>query len=209
MPSLSQILKSKIGNGGKSKTYVANELKVTEKTIENYMHGKRKPKPSALIKLSKMLGFSLDELSNDEDLEQIVPREIDQNDISTDHSLQYFIHSNKTLIDATLERAKEQRARSEADRAREEKEKMLVQSNIELQRMLKAIERVPEYNPLGDPATLAKLLEILADLGVGKLWKTKEDGLIAVGNFLGKPESEVKNQENIHSVARKKSTEKL
>jgi len=70
MASLAQILNSKIGKNGKSKTYVANLLGVSEKTIENYMRGLREPRQDALIKLSKALGFELSELS-----EQSVPRE--------------------------------------------------------------------------------------------------------------------------------------
>ena len=68
MATLSEILKSKIGKGGKSKAYVADILGVSEKTIENYMNGIRQPKPEALVKLAETLGFSLSELS-----EQTVP----------------------------------------------------------------------------------------------------------------------------------------
>lgn len=70
MPSIAEILSSRIGKNGKSKTYIASELKVSEKTIENYMNGKRQPKPAALVRLSELLEFNLNELS-----EQIVPRE--------------------------------------------------------------------------------------------------------------------------------------
>lgn len=70
MPTIAEILKSKITKGGKSKTYVATELGVTEKTIENYMNGAREPDASKLVKLSNILGFSLNELS-----EQTVPYE--------------------------------------------------------------------------------------------------------------------------------------
>ena len=63
MATLSEILKSKIGKGGKSKAYVADILGVSEKTIENYMNGIRQPKPEALVKLAETLGFSLSELS--------------------------------------------------------------------------------------------------------------------------------------------------
>lgn len=70
MPTIADILKSKITKGGKSKTYVASELGVTEKTIENYMNGKREPDTSSLIKLAIILGFSLNDLS-----EQTVPKD--------------------------------------------------------------------------------------------------------------------------------------
>lgn len=70
MPTIAEILKSKITKEGKSKTYVASELGVTEKTIENYMNGIREPDASKLVKLSTLLEFSLNELS-----EQSVPYE--------------------------------------------------------------------------------------------------------------------------------------
>jgi transcriptional regulator with XRE-family HTH domain len=70
MATIAEILKSKITKSGKSKTYVAAELGVTEKTIENYMNGVREPDASKLVKLSNLLEFNLNELS-----EQIVPNE--------------------------------------------------------------------------------------------------------------------------------------
>lgn len=73
MPSLSEILQREIGKVGKSKTYIASQLGVSEKTIENYMRGLRNPKPDALVKLSKLLGFDLSELSDE--FEQSVPHE--------------------------------------------------------------------------------------------------------------------------------------
>lgn len=76
MPLLSEILKSKIGKDRFSKTYVANELNVTERTIENYMSGDREPKPARLVLLSKILDFSLDEIS--ENSEQNVPSETNE-----------------------------------------------------------------------------------------------------------------------------------
>lgn len=71
MATIAEILKSKITKNGKSKTYVATELGVTEKTIENYMNGKREPDATALVRLSQILEFSLNELS-----EQNVPKSI-------------------------------------------------------------------------------------------------------------------------------------
>lgn len=69
MPDLAKILKDKFTSGGYSKAYVAAELGVTERTIENYMNGNRQPKPDVLVRLSAMLGFELSELS-----EQNVPQ---------------------------------------------------------------------------------------------------------------------------------------
>lgn len=72
MPTLSDIMQREIGKGVKSKTYIANQLGVSEKTIENYMRGLRQPRPDALVRLSKLLDFKLSELS--ESFEQSVPR---------------------------------------------------------------------------------------------------------------------------------------
>lgn len=63
MASLSEILKEKISKGGFSKTYVASQLEVGERTIEYYMSGEREPSIEGLIKLSIILGFQLNELS--------------------------------------------------------------------------------------------------------------------------------------------------
>lgn len=77
MPSLSEILKLRIGKSTESITYVATKaavaahLNVSEKTVENYMNGKRQVKPDILLKLSKFLKFPLSEL--DQDNEQTVP----------------------------------------------------------------------------------------------------------------------------------------
>lgn len=68
MATLSEILNARIGKGGKSKASVADHLGVSERTIENYMKGKRQPKPDALVELSKFLAFDLSEMS-----EQFVP----------------------------------------------------------------------------------------------------------------------------------------
>lgn len=63
MSALTKILKRKIGKDGVSKTYVASQLGVSEKTIENYMNGARSPKPDTIVKLAEILDFNLNELS--------------------------------------------------------------------------------------------------------------------------------------------------
>jgi transcriptional regulator with XRE-family HTH domain len=63
MATLSEILKTKITKDGISKAYVASELGVGERTIEYYMSGQREPDLAGLIKLSNLLGFQLNELS--------------------------------------------------------------------------------------------------------------------------------------------------
>lgn len=87
MPSLSQILNSKIGKGGKSKAYVASQLGVSEKTIENYMNGKREPKQAGLVKLSELLGFNLNDLSERSvpSSEQTKPLESSKNDYTDEY----------------------------------------------------------------------------------------------------------------------------
>lgn len=71
MATLSEILKREFITKWKSKTSAAAVLNVSERTIENYMNGNRHPKPDALTKLAKFLGFSLSELSDEV---QNVPR---------------------------------------------------------------------------------------------------------------------------------------
>jgi len=63
MANLSTILKSKFPNSGLSKAYVADQLGVGERTIEYYISGEREPTLKGLIKLSELLGFQLNELS--------------------------------------------------------------------------------------------------------------------------------------------------
>lgn len=63
MATLSDILKDKITKEGFSKTYVASELGVGERTIEYYISGERKPDLDNLIKLSLLLGFQLNDLT--------------------------------------------------------------------------------------------------------------------------------------------------
>lgn len=68
MATLSEILNDKFTSSGLSKSYLASQLDVSEKTIENYINGKREPELEKIIKLSLLLGFQLNELS-----EQNVP----------------------------------------------------------------------------------------------------------------------------------------
>jgi transcriptional regulator with XRE-family HTH domain len=63
MATLSEILQGKISKDGLSKTYVASELGVGERTIEYYLSGERKPDFDNLLKLSTLLGFELNELT--------------------------------------------------------------------------------------------------------------------------------------------------
>jgi transcriptional regulator with XRE-family HTH domain len=69
MPTLSEILNKQFPTSGLSKSYLATQLEVSEKTIENYINGKREPELEKVIKLSTILGFQLNELS-----EQNVPK---------------------------------------------------------------------------------------------------------------------------------------
>lgn len=67
MASLSTILKDKFPTSGLSKAYIADQLGVGERTIEYYISGEREPTLKGLVKLSEILGFQLNDLS-----EQIV-----------------------------------------------------------------------------------------------------------------------------------------
>jgi transcriptional regulator with XRE-family HTH domain len=69
MASLSELLNEKIGKHGKSKASVADHLGISERTVENYMKGTREPELKDIVKLSLFLGFSMNDL-----YEQNVPR---------------------------------------------------------------------------------------------------------------------------------------
>lgn len=109
-----------------------------------------------------------------------------------DLSLQGLIASNDKLAQANLTLA--------------DAHKIIARNNEELIGRLRTIEHVPEYNPLADPSIQSKLLEVLAELGVGKLWKTKTAGLIELGNALSLPDPEEGKVGNTRTGAGRKST---
>lgn len=106
---------------------------------------------------------------------------------------------NKALADAALEQAKK-------DVIREEKERDMVKTNLELLRMIKTASHSSEDNLLANPDVQMKLLEALAALGAGARWNTKEEALIALGNMISVPGSEEKKNVSTHAGAGKKST---
>lgn len=122
-----------------------------------------------------------------------------------DSPLLDLILSNKALAEASKIQAERDKIKAEADKIREEKEKLLVQSNADLAAQLKSTESVPEDNPLAHPVVQMRLLETLAELGAGSLWKTKEDGLILLGNRFAVPNDEAKKRESTHAGAGRKS----
>lgn len=158
MPSLSQILKSKIGKGGKSKTYIANELKVSEKTVENYMHGKRQPKPHALKRLAEMLDFSLDDLSNGEDAEQNVPRGRSTEQAETENG----IADPKKRETVIADLAHGNRIQSDTTNIVAQTNQKLVDQSIELTKALTG--NSPSNIQLVDISRLMALQEVLAEL---------------------------------------------
>lgn len=183
MPSLSQILTAKIGKHGKSKAYIASQLGVSEKTIENYMNGKREPKQQALTKLATLLDFNLNDL-----FEQNVPRETaEAAQIST-------IGENVTVY-----RTEKRGEISALDRLIESNF-MLAQANLKLANahdiIAKSTERLTQLadksvvddewreKRLVYEAMIPGLQELLIDLGMGKHWKTRQEGQAAVHNKL-------------------------
>lgn len=95
MPTLAEILNTKIGKGGKSKAYVADQLSVSERTVENYMNGTRNPKPEALIKLATILGFNLNDL---------VVQNVPNNNGSSIHEAGKYIQERRELKNASIQR---------------------------------------------------------------------------------------------------------
>lgn len=132
MGSLSNILKNKIGKDRLSKAYVASEMGVSEKTIENYMNGLRQPKPEALTKLAAIVGFELNELS-----EQNVLRVNNQSQpkppsaLPTD-PLERILHEKELLLKE--KEARRQEAAERARRAEEQNDRLLdiIQENLNL-----------------------------------------------------------------------------
>lgn len=106
---------------------------------------------------------------------------------------------NSDLAQAALTRA-------QADLQREEKEKLLVQSNNRLTELLKPTENIHEVNPLNHPSILSALLQTLAELGIGKYWGSKEEGLVELGNRFALPDDAVEKFENKQAGAGRKST---
>jgi transcriptional regulator with XRE-family HTH domain len=112
MATLSEILNDKITKGGKSKASVAAHLEVSERTIENYMAGKRQPKPEALGKLANFLGFDLNEL-----YEPIVPKPNIQNGKSQESHLSHSQPVQERyikLLEETVKETKDQRKELQA-----------------------------------------------------------------------------------------------
>lgn len=202
MPSLSQILKSKIGKGGKSKTYVASELKVSEKTIENYMNGKREPKQKGLLKLGEILGFSLSDLTDS--VEQNVPNSLptskEKAAEGTTSTIESLAKSNAMLAEAALVRA-------ETDKMREEKEILLVSSNSQLTEMLKPTAGSDTDKSLIAPSRLIAIQELLAEIATGALtFESKEAALREIGIRMQLHVGDKVSSAGTHTGAGRKST---
>lgn len=106
MATLAEIMKLKIGEGKTSKAYLAHKLGVTERTVENYMHGKRKPDPEALIIIAEVLGFQLNELSVQNVPQETVSPPNKETRLSTEEAwfrrLDQLIENNRMLSEAQL-----------------------------------------------------------------------------------------------------------
>lgn len=116
----------------------------------------------------------------------------EKNDTAANPSLQSLIASNDKLAQANLTLA--------------DAHKIIAQNNEVLIGRLKATGENVSDNPLGHPDVLSRLLEVLAELGEGKLWKTKADGLIQLGNALSVPGFAGENKEGNRVAVGKKST---
>lgn len=204
---ISQQIKETREKRGLTSTQLADLLKVPVDRLYKWEHGKASPKYDDRKKIHEWINGKPENVSSG--------TSEDQNDIEKMHvsavnnsSLQSLIISNVALAKAALVQAERDKVKAEADKIREEKEKMLVESNLNLASMLKTTEHVPEDNPLAHPSVLSKLLETLAELGIGSLWETKEDGLIALGNRLSLPEAGAKNKAGSQAGVGKKSTAK-
>lgn len=186
----------------------------TKAMIVSYEKGKAQPNFLFVDRLAKHAGLQTDRLMKtrlkEEDidkkkLEKLFKEENvysgtseDQNDISKSstedpnlslQTIHNLSQSNKILAEAA-------KIKAETDKLREEKEKVLVQSNADLTALLKSTGNAEPSNPLANPFVQMKLLETLAELGVGTLWETKDDGLILLGNRFAVPPGEALKKEN-------------
>jgi transcriptional regulator with XRE-family HTH domain len=188
--SISEILSREIGKNGKSKTYIADKLDVTEKTVENYMNGKREPKIADLIKLSSLLGFHLDELS-----EQNVPQgTYEQNtvlsqvqeepvvnkdgtpaikNITSENVLEIIkilVKQNEKLIDSNSKMVDSQYKMATTN-------DNIAQTNKELANKIAKIpiDGVPKETQVSVDAMLMSLRDLLYDVASGVTFETKDD----------------------------------
>lgn len=208
---------------GKTQSEFGVKFDATKAMIVSYEKGKAQPNFLFIDRLAKHTGLQADRLMkvrlkeediNKEKLEKLFKEENgnhgtseDQNDrskssmedpnlsLQTIHNLS---QSNKILAEAA-------KIKAETDKLREEKEKVLVQSNADLTSLLKSTAHAPEENILANPHVQMKLLETLAELGTGTLWKTKDDGLILLGNRFAVPTGEALKKESTRVGAGKKS----
>lgn len=171
MPSLSQILNEKIGEGGKSKAYVADKLKVSERTIENYMKGTRNPKPDALVELSKLLGFSLDDLG-----EQNVQAVRKEREVEEESWSARVLSIAESVAKAHEYQSKANHEQSEANRRLSETNKKLSEELVNYKTLAKS--------PLSDPATLNEFLGLLAGIASGETrFRSRQEAVAALNKF--------------------------
>lgn len=176
MPSVSEILNREIGKPGKSKAYVADQLNVSERTIENYMKGSRQVKPDVLVKLSEILDFSLSELN-----EQNVPN-TNRAPIQEEKKKGGKAEETKDLIGILKGLTVAHQEISSANHILADNERVILAK-------MPTIENDKASIALNEPAILKGLLGALAEIASGRRFHSKEEAVRELGRMLGLQES--------------------
>jgi transcriptional regulator with XRE-family HTH domain len=196
MPSLSEILKDKIGKGSKSKAYIASKLGISEKTVENYINGKRAPKPDRLVRLAELLEFKLSELSEQNVLKENMeapepPKE------GKDLSLQ-AIH-NLTESGKKLASAHEIMASAQQTMATNEARLISLLEN-------KSIVGDQKDTGVASAQVMRGILVGMAKIASGTRWHSEQEAIRELGRLIDEPILGSKKDESIQTDGGKHST---
>lgn len=161
MASLSEILKEKISKDGFTKTYVASQLEVGERTIEYYMSGEREPNIEGLVKLSIILGFQLNELSEHSVRANHIPIDPPKSNKKKNEStpellkqLNNKVDSNLTVLLIELQDIYNQQVQTRAEVRGYGQRQIYNEVNWDTQKFLKVmaeVGRLTELNLKSDP----------------------------------------------------------
>lgn len=190
-PIIQQIKETRESRG-LSSTQLAEILKVPVDRLYKWEHGKATPKYKDRQKILHWINGTTENVSGDQQTANKNAETL------SDSRIGDILACNKSLADASLEQAKR-------DVIREEKERDMVRTNLELLRMLKTTTHSPEENPLANPDVQMKLLEALAVIGSGTRWETKDKAMIALGNMISVPGFEEKKKASTQAGEGKKS----
>lgn len=159
-------------------------------TRQNFSHHLRKPKLDEDFKrLVKEKLPDVLQMENKMALRKVTVGEVGE--LNTIHTL---AESNKVLADNNKIAAEAQIKLVDAHAE-------IVRTNSQLANMLQdLIAGDHSKNPVADPAILVGFLEVVADLGVPKLWRTRKEGIHELGIRLGLEKLKNKKGGNVAGV---------